>query len=166
MQLVDRFWFNALWFQINWFICVLGREDWLPLTVLFLALHFLLVDDLKTELKRLFPVALLGIMVDTALTLLGVFEFDSIITVPLWLIALWIVFATTLYRSLSKFGQNLWLASITGSLLVPLNYLLGSRLGAVNLPLSHLHTFLILMCIWGILLPALYKISHILKPKL
>ena len=166
MPLVDRFWFNALWFQINWFVCVLGRENWLPFTLLLLALHFLLVDDPKTELKRLLPLALLGLMVDTALTLLGVFEFDSVITVPLWLIALWIVFATTLYRSLSKFGQNLWLAATAGSLLVPLNYLLGSRLGAVSLPLPELLTFLILMCTWGILLPTLYKISHILKPNL
>ena len=69
MRLVDTFWFNAIWFQATWFCCVIGREAWVPLALLSLALHFALVEDRAGELRRLLPVALIGIAVDVALTL-------------------------------------------------------------------------------------------------
>ncbi|MEK9585821.1 MAG: DUF2878 family protein, partial [Halieaceae bacterium] len=64
MKLVDRFWFNAVWFQATWFCCVLGREPWVPVAILSLALHFFLVEDRIVEARRLLPVAAAGIGVD------------------------------------------------------------------------------------------------------
>ena len=52
MKLVDTFWFNAVWFQATWFCCVLGREPWLPVALLSLALHFYLVSDRDLEFRR------------------------------------------------------------------------------------------------------------------
>ena len=82
MKLVDTFWFNAAWFQATWFCCVLGREPWVPVALLSLALHFYLVSDRLLEFRRLLPVAMVGIGVDVVLTLTGVFDFDSATIVP------------------------------------------------------------------------------------
>jgi hypothetical protein len=160
MKLVDTFWFNALWFQATWFCCVLGREPWLPVALLSLALHFYLVSDRGLEFRRLLPVALVGVGVDVTLTLAGVFDFDSATIVPGWLIALWCVFAAALYRSLAKIGQSTWLAAALGGIAVPFNYMVGAGLGAVTLPMGEMFSVSVLVAIWVFLLPLLYRISH------
>ena len=164
MKLVDTFWFNAAWFQATWFCCVLGREPWVPVALLSLALHFYLVSDRLLEFRRLLPVAMVGIGVDVVLTLTGVFDFDSATIVPLWLILLWWVFAAALYRSFAKIGQSMWLAAVLGGIAVPFNYMVGAGLGAVSLPLGEMLSVAILVAIWICLLPLLYRISHRLVP--
>lgn len=164
MRLVDRFWFNAVWFQATWFCCVLGREPWLPVTLLSLALHFYLVSDRGREFRRLLPIAMVGIGVDVMLTLVGVFDFDSAMIVPGWLMALWWVFAAALYRSFAKIGQSVWLAALLGGIAVPFNYMVGAGLGAVSLPLGEMLSVVILVAIWIFLLPLLYRISHRMAP--
>ena len=164
MRLVDRFWFNAVWFQATCVCCVLGREPWLPVTLLSLALHFYLVSDRGSEFRRLFPIAMVGIGVDVMLTLVGVFDFDSAMIVPGWLMALWWVFAAALYRSFAKIGQSVWLAAVLGGIAVPFNYMVGAGLGAVSLPLGEMLSVAILVAIWIFLLPLLYRISHRMAP--
>jgi len=166
MKLVDTFWFNAVWFQATWFCCVLGREPWLPVALLSLALHFYLVSDRGLEFRRLLPVAMVGIGVDVMLTLTGVFDFDSATIVPGWLIALWWVFAAALYRSFAKIGQSMWLAAVLGGIAVPFNYMVGAGLGAVTLPLGEMLSGAVLVAIWIFLLPLLYRISHRMAPAL
>ena len=164
MKLVDTFWFNAVWFQATWFCCVLGREPWVPVALLSLALHFYLVSDRSLEFRRLLPIAMVGIGVDVVLTLTGVFDFDSATIVPLWLILLWWVFAAALYRSFAKIGQSMWLAAVLGGIAVPFNYMVGAGLGAVSLPLGEMLSIAILVAIWIFLLPLLYRISHRMVP--
>ena len=164
MKLVDTFWFNAVWFQATWFCCVLGREPWVPVALVSLALHFYLVSDRVLEFRRLLPVAMVGIGVDVMLTLIGVFDFDSATIVPLWLILLWWVFAAALYRSFAKIGQSMWLAAVLGGIAVPFNYMVGAGLGAVSLPLGELLSVAVLVVIWICLLPLLYRISHRMAP--
>ena len=166
MKLVDTFLFNAVWFQATWFCCVLGREPWVPVALLSLALHFYLVSDRGLEFRRLLPVALTGIAVDVMLTVLGVFDFSVATLVPLWLIILWWVFAAAVYRSFAKIGQSLWLAAVLGVIAVPFNYMVGAGLGAVSLPYGNTVTVAILVAVWAVLLPLLYRISQRMAPAL
>ena len=164
MRLVDRFWFNAVWFQATWFCCVLGREPWVPVGLLSLAVHFFLVADRSVEFRRLLPVAMTGFGVDLVLTIAGVFDFETATIVPAWLMVLWWVFAAALYRSFAKIGQSLWLAAVLGGIAVPFNYLVGAGLGAVSLPLGSAQTAVVLVAVWAFLLPLLYRISHRMAP--
>jgi hypothetical protein len=164
MKLVDTFWFNAVWFQATWFCCVLGREPWVPVALLSLALHFYLVADRGGEFRRLLPVAMAGVTVDVVLTLTGVFDFDTSTIVPMWLIVLWWVFAAAIYRSFAKIGQSLWLAAVLGGIAVPFNYMVGAGLGAVSLPLGQFVSVVVLVTVWICLLPLLYRISHRMAP--
>ena len=164
MRLVDRFWFNAVWFQATWFCCVLGREPWVPVGLLSLAVHFFLVADRMGEFRRLLPVAMTGFGVDVVLTLAGVFDFETATIVPAWLMVLWWVFAAAIYRSFAKIGQSLWLAAVIGwdrgAVQLP-----GWRgLGAVSLPLGSAQTAVVLVAVWAFLLPLLYRISHRMAP--
>jgi len=155
----DTVWFNALWFQVCWFSCVLGRYEALPLTAALLFAHFLLIGDIRRELRQLTAVAALGCSVDGALSLAGVFEFAGGELLPLWFVGLWLAFATTLRRSLALFYSRPLLAALVG-LLVPLNYALGERLGAVTFGYSYEVTLVALAVIWALLLPACYRLAR------
>lgn len=158
--LTERLWFNALWFQSTWFSCVLGREHWLPLTIAMLALHFVLVANPLAEARRLAPIALAGIVVDSLLSLVGVFDFGPGVIIPAWLALLWVAFATTLSRSLSFLGRHVWLAAAVGGIAVPFNYAVGARLGAVDFGLSPVITAVALIAVWAALLPNLYRLAR------
>ena len=47
LGLAERTWFNAIWFQSTWFLCVLGRDALLPYTLAMLTLHFTLVASAR-----------------------------------------------------------------------------------------------------------------------
>ena len=84
---------------------------------------------------------------------------------PFWMCTLWIAFSTTLTRSLSFISYRPILAIILGALIVPLNYGVGERVGAVEFGLDTQNTFLTLSIIWAVLLPSLYRISsYMVKP--
>ena len=160
-SLSERVWFNAVWFQCTWLCCVLGREPWLFAGAAMLCLHFILVRDALAEMRKILPLALLGIAVDALLSVSGVFDFGSGVMVPLWLVVLWLAFSTTLTRSLAIFARYRWLAALIGGIGVPFNYGVGAKLGAVSLPLGTGVTAAILVPLWLVLLPSLYRLSLI-----
>lgn len=155
-RLVDRKWFNALWFQTTWFCVVLGRDDFLVVTVCLLAVHLLLVKAEAAELRLLALVGGMGMAVDAVLSATGIYQFDGDILVPLWLCALWLAFATTTTRSLSFLGSSPFLTAAAGAIFIPLNYWAGQRLGAVEFGLPLLTTLLIVSASWAVMLPVLY----------
>ncbi len=157
--LVDKLWFNALWFQCCWLSAVLGRSTLLPLLILLLALHFWLVADPKRELLRIAPIALLGIAVDASLSLADVYRFAGGVLVPLWLVCLWIGFATTLHRSLGFLSRHSALAWVAGAVVLPFNYWAGQRLGAVEFGLPLLQTLGLLSVIWLVALPLMFHLA-------
>ena len=95
MILIEKTWFNALWFQTTWFSCVLGREDWMLLTAVLIAFHYAAVSNIRLELRRVLPATALGVGVDVTLAATGVYDFGGVFF-PLWMVCLWLVFPTVL----------------------------------------------------------------------
>ena len=131
MNIVEKSWFNAVWFQTTWFSCVLGRDDWLLATFALMAFHYWAVADLRLEVRRVLPCLALGLGVDFALTLLGVFQFDDQLF-PIWMVCLWCVFPTALPVQWRFWGELV--APRGPGAVAPLNYLAGQKFGAVTLP--------------------------------
>ena len=156
--IIDKPWFNALWFQLTWFSCVIGRESWLGASFALIGLHFLLASAPRKELYNLTPIIAVGVAVDALLSAVGVFDFGSTL-IPMWLIVLWIAFATTITRAFAFFEQRPLMAAGVGALGVPFNYAIGAKLGAVNLPLEPMFTAVVLICVWGLLFPSLFRIA-------
>ena len=158
-------WFNAIWFQSTWFSAVFGQNDLLPLTIALVVLHFLITENVVSEIRHAFLIGGIGIGVDSVLSICGVFNFNNDVLLPLWMCTLWIAFSTTITRSLSFLSYRPILAIILGALIVPLNYGVGERVGAVEFGLDTKYTFLTLSIIWAVLLPSLYRISsYMVKP--
>ena len=104
-------------FQCGWFVCVLGGDSrWLLIGIAALGVHLLWISSWTREGQVILAVTVLGTLVDTALRGLGVFEFNTPgPLIPLWLILLWALLATTLRHCLAWSAQPWWLASLLGA---------------------------------------------------
>ena len=151
-------WINAGLFQVGWLVCVLQR-DFLAVLVtgLLLLTHVLFIRRDKQEYPVIGLVALWGLLQDTLLMQLGVFRIEGSDLPPPWLLAIWLLFGTTLNHSLAWLRlRPLW-ALVAGALTGPLSYLAGQRLGALELTLSRLP---LLSLAWAIALPSLLWASN------
>ncbi|MYL22837.1 DUF2878 family protein [Halomonas alkaliantarctica] len=128
---------NVLRFQAGWFLCVLGGS-WLALAggSALIAWH-LRAMAVPGEWRLLLGFALLGLLVDGGLSLLGGFDFSGHTRVfgvmPLWLWMLWPLFATLILHSLRWLWRYPWLALLGGATSAPLSYYGGATLAGVEL---------------------------------
>ncbi|MEA9996259.1 DUF2878 domain-containing protein [Pseudomonas sp. 10B1] len=156
---------NALLFQIGWFACVLGGNSlWLLLAGVVLAVHLLWISSWRTEGPMVVSVALIGTLIDSLLLKSGVFSFASEgLLIPLWLMVLWAVLATTLNHCLDWTATPWWRASVLGAIGGPMSYYAGSKMAGVYLPLGLWPSMLLLGIIWAVLFPLLQKLAKIYK---
>jgi hypothetical protein len=156
---------NALLFQIGWFACVLGGNSlWLLIAVGVLSVHLLWISSWAAEGKLLISVTLIGTLLDSALQALGVFDFDtSGPLIPLWLIVLWAVLATTLNHCLAWTATPWWRASLLGAIGGPLSYCAGSQMAGVHLPLGVWPSIVLLGVVWAVVFPLLQCLANFLR---
>ncbi|WP_297834128.1 DUF2878 domain-containing protein [Pseudomonas sp.] len=142
---------NALLFQIGWFACVLGGNSfWLLIAVGVLAIHLLWISSWQAEGLLLISVALIGTTVDSLLLNCGVFSFDAGgPLIPLWLVMLWAVLATTLNHCLDWTAKPWWRASVLGAVGGPMSYYAGSKMAGVHLPLGLWPSMVLLGVVWA-----------------
>jgi len=131
---------NFVAFQLGWFAIVLGAAYGLPwagsaAALAIVAWHLTRAARPRAELVLVLAAAGVGALWDSLLAALGLVEFPNgtIVagTAPYWMVALWMLFATTLNLSLAWLKRNLLLAAALGAIGGPLAYLAGARLGAL-----------------------------------
>ena len=135
--------FNLFAYQIAWFACVLGAARDLAwagaaLALVATAVHLALHRDWR-ELRLILCASAIGFLVDTILARTDVVVFESTAWsgfAPLWMVSLWMVFATTLNHSLSWLSSRPLLAALAGAIGGPLAYLAGAKLGALSIVMS------------------------------
>lgn len=164
---------NLLVFQAGWFACILGaaynRSFVGPLAaVVLLALDFSFVSDRKRSAALILAVGGIGTAIDTFLGLIKVFSFKNDLLptwfCPLWLTALWMIFASTLPVSLKWLTGRPWLSAPLGAIVGPISYYAGAEFGALEL--SHrVGNLIILAVLWGLLLPILMWLAVWIGPK-
>ena len=159
---------NFAMFQFGWFACVLGAAWSMPLAGTGVALaivagHLLLASQPQAELKLLVAAAAIGLVFDSALATLGWITFPSGVLVtglaPHWMVALWLLFATTLNVSLGWLKRYPLLSVLFGAIGGPLAYYGGSKLGALNF--NEMTPALIALAIgWAVITPLLVQLAR------
>jgi len=155
-------------FQVGWFACVLGAAWGLPLAGTGIAVaivtgHVLMARQPLLEMKLLAIAAVVGLGFDSLLSLLGWIAFPAGVIVPglapHWMVALWLLFATTLNLSLGWLKRFPMLSVLFGAVGGPLAYYGGSRLGALSLvdPVSAL---VALSIGWAVITPLLVQLAR------
>ncbi len=159
---------NFINFQIGWFACVLGAAWGYPwagvaVTLAIVAWHLSRMVQPQRELVLVIAAAGVGALWDSLLPALGWIQYPNGMlidgTAPVWMVALWMLFATTLNVSLAWLKRNMLLAVVFGAVGGPLAYYGGAKLGA--LVFVHQTPALIALAIgWAVLTPLLLMLSR------
>lgn len=164
---------NFLVFQAGWFACVLGAGNglwWLGPAVALpaLALHLSCTPDPRSESLLLVTATLLGTLADAIQAGLGLIAFPGaplhLVWLPLWIPALWLLFATTFNASLLWVLRRPWLAALLGAAGGPLSYLAGERLAALRMGPDPRLSLAVLAITWAVLMPTLAWLRSELCP--
>lgn len=165
-MLVSNLVINAVAFQIAWFAALYGGiYDWLTLATLpaLLAAIWHLSRNrtlLKAEIGLFVGVIILGFLVETGFIALGAIAFVGKplfgFGPPLWILAMWLAFATLPNGCLSWLKGKWILQILLGGLTGPLSYLAGGKLGGATLNEPILQSFAIIGIGWAIALPIIF----------
>lgn len=135
-----RIFVNLVAFQLGWLACVLAgahRLPWLGVAfaLVIIALHLRLATRPGIELRLLLVVAGLGSLWDGLLVGSGLLAYPSGMVAawlpPIWMMTLWLVFATTLNVALRWLRGRWVLAALFGAVGGPVAFYTGSQLGGV-----------------------------------
>lgn len=158
---------NVIAFQLLWWLCVLApTHGWdilvLILTLLYTWAHLRWVEP-GQQVWPLLLTAVIGCLFDQYLFRMDWVSFPHhqgmLAYIPLWMMALWLAFATTVNVSMGWLQRRLGLATLLGAIFGPIAYVGAEKIGAVVLTQSPLS--LVLVAIeWAIALPLVLHIRR------
>jgi hypothetical protein len=158
---------NLVLFKLGWFACVVFAAAGEPLLATFavavvVAMHLATVPVAIKEFILLAAAGLIGMAWESLLLYAGVVSYPGYATgaalAPHWIVAMWVLFATTLNHGFSWAKRSWVIASIAGLAGGPLAFFGGANLGAVEFS----NTLLAMVVIgigWAILLPMLMLLA-------
>ena len=162
-------WINFALFQLGWFGVVLSGAAEEPglatgIAGAVLIVHLFAARRPVPELKLALMAGALGLLLDSLLTGLGLLRFASgqwvAWAAPLWIVAMWMMFSTTLNSSLGWMKGRFGLAALLGALAGPLAYFGGAKLGAVGLHDTLAFSLLGIALAWLIAMPLLVWLAE------
>ena len=148
--------FNLVIFQLGWAVCVLGGNLLaVSYTLIALLIHQCYLVENKSEWKLIGLVALVGISWDSLLVFSGFILYPDAVwlVLPVWMLCLWLLFATTFLHSLNWLAGYLYLAAGMAAIFGPMSYWAGVEFSDASFGDS-INTSLIVIGIgWIILFP-------------
>ncbi len=159
---------NSVAFQIGWFATVIGGANnlaWAGTTAAFVivAFHLYRVANPRIELLLIVLVGVLGAVWDSTMVALGITSYPSGTFIdgiaPHWIIALWLLFATTLNVSLRWLRGRFLVGFICGAIFGPLAFYGGHLLGGVNF--TDLSFAMVVLSVgWAMMMPVLLILAE------
>lgn len=164
---------NFIGFQIGWFTCVVGAAQGYPLVAVAVAsiiviLHLLRDNNLYSELCLIISAVFIGIIWESLLLASGWLAYASsggARIAPIWLVAMWALFATTINHSMAWLKNRYFLALLLGVVFGPLAFIAGENLGAVVF-LDRTMALTLLAVGWAVLMPLLLWLAQQFKHRI
>ena len=159
---------NYAMYQVGWVAAVVGAGlgyPWLGMGVALALLvgHFALARRRRAELRLAVAAGFLGLVIDSTQAAVGLLSFPTGIVVswlcPPWIIVMWMQFATTFRFSLRWLVGRPTLAASFGAVGGPIAYMVGERLGAVDLGSPRVVSLLVLSLAWTVAVPTLIRLA-------
>ena len=120
----------AIGFDLYWTLVVLFREQGLVIWIALALIAWLLLPP--SHRVYALVLAASGAMLDALWALTGLISFTGTSLMPLWMVALWLMFATVRTQLTRTTTLPGWLLTALATLGGPLAYLFGERLGAIT----------------------------------
>lgn len=158
---------NLTLFKAGWLASVIAAAASMPIAgtaVVGVAVlvHLLRAQDSAGEFRLLALAAVLGLVWESALVAVGLVDYsaNSILpgVAPYWIVAMWVLFATTLNLGMRWLQKSLLTASIAGAIGGPLSFVAGEKAGAVTFSNPSLALAVIGLG-WAVFLPLLVHVA-------
>jgi len=164
---------NFALFQLAWFACVAGAAYGMPwfgvaVTLAVIGWHLSQSGQVKSEVLLLSAALMIGACFDQALLSTQLIAYRQhgwdASFVPVWILALWLAFASTLNLSLAWLQGRYLLAALFGAAGGPVAYSGAEKIGAVAINSSA--SYIALSVGWAVITPALLCLArHLNKLK-
>lgn len=158
---------NLSLFKAAWAATVFGAAASVPVAgavavAIAVLVHLARTRDVRAEATLLVLAAVVGLVWETLLVATGVLEYSSGNLVPgvapYWIVAMWILFATTLNVGMRWLRKSTILAAAAGAIGGPASFFAGASAGAVTLS-NPLTSLVIIAAGWAVLLPLMVRIA-------
>ncbi|WP_185960675.1 DUF2878 domain-containing protein [Aliidiomarina halalkaliphila] len=150
--------FDGVWLSAVW-----GRDPWLWLTALMIAVMFAATPAALWRQRRAFiAILLVGLLVEWLTVLFGVIQFTGTNGIPAWLYLLWVGFTGMALVVFDWLHRRYLLAAIAGAIFGPVTYLAGARFGAAELLLPVPWVIAVYAIAWALLM---IFISRLVNPE-
>lgn len=159
-------------FQAVWLACAMGAAHGSSVPGLLAASTFIAVQLTRHRSRPVFLTMLAsgigGAFIESLLAGTGLVRYaaswPSPNLAPLWIIALWLAFGTTLATTANLLQQHtLPRAAVLGGVFGPLSYAAGAKLGALDIAAASWVTFGVIAGAWALSFPSLVALQRWLQ---
>ncbi|MEM9056945.1 MAG: DUF2878 domain-containing protein [Pseudomonadota bacterium] len=159
---------NIVLFKLGWVACVLGAARdmaWVGLVAVAViaAVHLALASSPRREMVVLAAAAVVGVVWESLLVNQGLLDYGQTSSpygvAPNWIVAMWVLFATTLNVSMNWLKKHPLLAVVAGGVGGPMAFVAGEKMGAVQFS-EGLLSLTVIGIGWALLLPLLVSVSR------
>lgn len=158
--------FNFLSFQSAWLVAVKLQQQGLLILIAIIIAHFLVSHSRVRDWYTLLSIVLVGSLVDSTMSYIGLFHFKEGNLMPLWLILLWANFALTFHYSMAWLARcSVPVQALLGGVFGCSSYYAAYKLGAVDYPFEFSLTIFTLVVIWSVTLPVYVFIADTIRGK-
>ncbi|WP_041522073.1 DUF2878 domain-containing protein [Gilvimarinus agarilyticus] len=155
---------NMSLFQVGWFVCLIGGSYWaLGFTLVALVVHTIFILHSPREWRLLAGIALAGIVWDGLLMSTGLISFAApqstvyigewFALIPVWLICLWVLFATTVNHSLYWLARYPLASALLAALFAPISYFAGVKISDAQFAIPIWQPLMAVAIGWAIVFP-------------
>ena len=158
---------NLSFFKAGWLASVFTAASSMPVAgtvVIGLAVlvHLLISKNANAEFRLLAIAALIGLVWESFLVMTGLVEYNAASVLPglapYWIVAMWVLFATTINVGMRWLKKNIYVAAIAGAIGGPMSFLAGSKAGAVSFA-DPTVSLIVIGIGWAVLLPVLVQVA-------
>ena len=130
---------NLAVFKIAWTIVVVSAAAGTPFigvvaVAAAVAIHLHTCDNVESETRLMLVAAVMGLAWESILVLSGLVSYSSGNLVPgiapYWIVAMWVLFATTINAGMRWLQRNKVLAAVAGGIGGPMGFFAGAGVGA------------------------------------
>lgn len=158
---------NLSLFKIGWLASVLTAAATIPaagvaVVATVALLHLFRAENAQAEASVLLFAGFIGLGWESLLVTFGLVEYVAASPVPgiapYWIVAMWVLFATTLNTGMRWLRSSTAVAALAGAIGGPLSFFAGQKAGAVAFP-NPTVSLLIIGIGWAVLLPLLVRFA-------
>ena len=158
---------NLAVFKVAWTAIVISAAAGAPVigviaVAIAVGIHLWLHENADSEFRLLLTAAAIGFAWESVLVLASLLEYPSGNWVtglaPYWIVAMWVLFATTLNVGMRWLRRSTAVAAAAGAIGGPLAFFAGASIGAVEL-VSPAFALVAIGIGWAVMLPLLVKFA-------